>query len=86
MQAQAAAIMEWRQPRGERYAELKKIMHPTLIVNGNNDIMVPTVNSFTLQQKIPNAQLILYPNAGHGSHFQYPQLFVEHAKLFLDAA
>jgi pimeloyl-ACP methyl ester carboxylesterase len=86
MQAQTAAIVEWRQPRGERYAELKRIMHPTLIVNGNNDIMVPTVNSFRLQQCIPNAQLILYPNAGHGSHFQYPQLFVEHAKLFLDAA
>jgi pimeloyl-ACP methyl ester carboxylesterase len=86
MQAQTAAIMEWRQPRGERYAELKRIMHPTLIVNGHSDIMVPTVNSFVLQQYIPNAQLILYPNSGHGSLFQYPKLFVEHTKMFLDAA
>ena len=84
MQAQLAALMEWRQPRGERYADLKTIKQPTLVVNGHNDIMVPTINSFTLSQYIPNAQLIVYPDAGHGSHFQYPELFVAHTKLFLD--
>jgi pimeloyl-ACP methyl ester carboxylesterase len=85
-QAQVAALVEWRQPRGERYAYLKAISQPTLVVNGNNDIMVPTVNSFTLSQNIPGAQLIIYPDSGHGSHFQYPELFVTHAQLFLDAA
>ena len=84
MQAQLAALMEWRQPRGERYADLKTIKQPTLVVNGHNDIMVPTINSFTLSQYVPNAQLIVYPDSGHGSHFQYPELFVAHAKLFLD--
>jgi pimeloyl-ACP methyl ester carboxylesterase len=53
-------------------------------VNGNDDIMVPTINSFMLSQHIPNAQLIVYPDAGHGAHFQYPGLFVAHTKLFLD--
>lgn len=85
-QAQVAALVEWRQPRGERYAYLKAISQPTLVVNGNNDIMVPTVNSFTLSQNIPSAQLIIYPDSGHGAHFQYPELFVTHAQLFLDAA
>jgi pimeloyl-ACP methyl ester carboxylesterase len=85
MKAQVAAFTEWRQPRGERYAELKTIKQPTLVVNGNNDIMIPTINSYTLAQHIPNAQLIIYPDSGHGAHFQYPQLFVEHMKLFLDA-
>lgn len=85
MQEQLAALMEWRQPRGERYEDLKTIKQPTLVVNGSNDIMVPTINSFTLSQYIPNAQLIVYPDAGHGSHFQYPKLFVAHTKLFLDA-
>src|SRR3546814_12811440 len=47
--------------------------------------MIPTINSYTLAQHIPNAQLILYPDSGHGAHFQYPDLFVKHAALFLDA-
>ena len=85
MQAQTAALMDWRQLRGERYADLKTIKQPTLVVNGHNDIMVPTINSFTLQQQIPKAQLIIYPDSGHGAHFQYPELFVSHTKLFLDA-
>src|ERR1700736_2615212 len=84
MAAQRAAITEWRQTRGERYAELKVITQPTLVVNGHNDIMVPTINSFTLSQKIPNAQLIVYPDSGHGSLFQFPELFVTHGRIFLD--
>jgi hypothetical protein len=43
-----------------------------LVVNGHNDIMIPTINSFTLSQHIPDAQLIIYPDSGHGSLFQYP--------------
>src|SRR6267142_2253538 len=45
MAAQRAALTEWRQPRGERFAEVKAIKQPTLVVNGHNDIMVPTINS-----------------------------------------
>jgi pimeloyl-ACP methyl ester carboxylesterase len=55
------------------------------VANGNDDIMVPTINSFTLSQHIPNAQLILYPDSGHGALFQNPELFVAHTKFFLDA-
>jgi len=84
MKAQLAALMEWRKPRGERYADLKTIQQPTLVVNGNHDIMVPTINSFTLAQHIPNAQLIVYPDSGHAAQFQYPRLFVTHTELFLD--
>lgn len=63
---------------------LKDLRLPTLIVQGNNDVIIPTVNSYVLQQKLPNAQLILYPDANHGSFYQYPELFVKHATLFLD--
>lgn len=48
--------------------------------------MIPTVNSFILSQHIPNAELIIYPDAGYGAHFQYPDLFLAHARLFLDIA
>jgi pimeloyl-ACP methyl ester carboxylesterase len=55
------------------------------VVNGKRDIMVPTVNSHTLAQHIPYAQLIIYPDAGHGALFQYPDLFATHVARFLDA-
>ena len=42
-----------------------------------------TSNSFVMFQRLPNAQLILYPDSGHGFLFQYPELFVEHVTLFL---
>ena len=65
MAAQRAAITAWREVRGKRYSELANITQPTLVVNGNHDIMVPTINSFILSQKIPQAQLIIYPDSGH---------------------
>jgi pimeloyl-ACP methyl ester carboxylesterase len=64
---------------------LKAIKQPTLVVNGSTDVIAYTVNSFILQQKLPKAQLILYPYANHGSQYQYPELFVRHVSLFLSA-
>ena len=81
--AQFAALEEWGQPIGERFAYLRQITMPVLIVGGKSDIIFYTINSFYLEQHLPNAQLILYPDAAHGSLFQYPTLFVEHATMFL---
>ena len=86
MHAQVAAIVDWKQPHGEPFADLATITQPTLVVNGNHDIMVPTINSYLLAQHIPNAELIIFPDSGHGSLFQYPDLFVTYVARFLDAA
>jgi pimeloyl-ACP methyl ester carboxylesterase len=84
MDAQATAIAAWGAvPKFGRYAQLKRIRQPVLVVNGRDDIMVPSVNSFILQQHIPDATLILYPDSGHGAISQYPDLFTSHARLFL---
>jgi pimeloyl-ACP methyl ester carboxylesterase len=85
MAAQRAALTAWGKVVGERYSELANIRQPTLVVNGCHDIMIPTINSYTLSQKIPQAQLIVYPDSGHGALFQYAKLFVTHSILFLDA-
>jgi pimeloyl-ACP methyl ester carboxylesterase len=82
--AQIEAIGRWGEPQ-KSFDYLKSIKHPTLVVNGSNDVIIYTVNSFILQQNLPNAQLILYPDANHGSQYQYPELFVRHVLLFLSA-
>ena len=82
--AQRAAIAKWAAPRERPYDYLKTIQQPTLVVNGSTDPIIYTVNSFILQQNLPNAQLIIYPDSAHGSHHQYPGLFVRHVSMFLD--
>jgi len=84
--AQIEAISKWGAPQEKPFEYLKSIRHPTLVINGSNDAIIYTVNSFILQQNLPNAQLILYPDSNHGSQYQYPALFVADVTRFLDAA
>lgn len=81
--AQNEAINKYKGEKDPEYSPLKEISIPVLIVNGVHDRMVPANNSFTLETHIQNAKLILYPDAGHGSLFQYHDDFIEQSNKFL---
>lgn len=78
---QLKAIHRWglQQP-----TDLSVIRQPTLVANGDNDRMVPTKNTVDLDRRLPNSELVIYPDAGHGGIFQYHEEFVETALEFLD--
>jgi pimeloyl-ACP methyl ester carboxylesterase len=83
--AQGEAIGKYIAPSEGVLDYLKAMTLPVLVVQGSNDVIIPTRHSYALQQNLPNAQLILYPDSNHGSFYQYPVLFVAHATLFLNA-
>ena len=82
--AQIAAFRAWERYSGERFGKLRGIAQPCLVVNGVRDLMIPVRNSYMLAEHLPNAMLIVYPDAGHGSLFQFSRSFVNHAQTFLD--
>jgi len=83
-QAQVAAFRDWERVDGARFENLRRITQPALVVNGVFDQMIPVRNSYYLAEHLPNATLLVYPDAGHGSLFQFHDSFVKQASLFLD--
>jgi pimeloyl-ACP methyl ester carboxylesterase len=78
--AQLKAIHRWGQ---QQPADLGSIRQPVLVLNGESDKMVPTKNTVDLDQRLPNSQLVLYPDAGHGGVFQFHEDFVKRTLEFL---
>jgi pimeloyl-ACP methyl ester carboxylesterase len=81
--AQRAAFREWEQPMEARVSDLGDVHQPTLVVNGIHDEMIPVSNSYRLAEHLPNAVLLVYPDSGHGSLFQFHDSFTRHAAAFL---
>ena len=81
--AQRTALGIYGGTKDPSFPHLKGLMMPVLVVNGTNDIVIPTINSYILQQFIPDAELVLYPDANHGAHFQYPERFARYTREFL---
>jgi pimeloyl-ACP methyl ester carboxylesterase len=78
--AQLKAIHRWGQ---QKPADLSGIHQPVLVMNGESDKMVPTKNTVDLDRRLPNSQLVVYPDAGHGGVFQFHEDFVKRALEFL---
>ena len=84
-EAQIAAFRDWEQPKGERFADLKNVRQPTLVINGIFDEMISVRNSYWLAENLPNAVLVTYPDSGHGSLFQFHDAFTREAEEFLSS-
>ena len=82
--AHLAAAGQWGAAAPNSFDYLKGIPQPALVVNGSHDIVVPTINSYILQQNLPNAELILFPDSNHGSHFQFTVPFNRYVIDFVD--
>ena len=78
--AQLKAIHRWGR---QKPADLASIRQQVLVMNGDGDKMVPTKNTIDLDRRLPNSQLVIYPDAGHGGVFQFHEDFVKRALEFL---
>jgi pimeloyl-ACP methyl ester carboxylesterase len=82
---QLDAAWEWLAYNPENsFDRLHELKMPVLVLNGDDDYLIHTSRSWELAAKIENAQLIIYPKAGHGFLYQYAELVSKHINLFLD--
>ncbi|MDQ0393410.1 alpha/beta fold hydrolase [Labrys monachus] len=82
---QAKALITWCATPDPEHATLRAITQPALVVSGSNDTMLPAENAYAMFKVLSDAQLVLYPDSGHGALFQHHALFVSHVRTFLDA-
>jgi pimeloyl-ACP methyl ester carboxylesterase len=82
--AQLTAWSDWGIPDTSKLVRLAALFQPTLVADGESDILMPAKNSRLLAKHLPNAHLHIYPNAGHGFLFQYPVRFGTEVNTFLD--
>jgi pimeloyl-ACP methyl ester carboxylesterase len=80
---QVKAVLGWAQPNADALTELQSVKQPVLIVQGQEDVLVPVDNAINMSKSLPNARLIVYPDAAHAAFFQYHDDFVQKSLEFL---
>jgi pimeloyl-ACP methyl ester carboxylesterase len=81
--AQYDAVVEWGIPDHAALQRLTGIESPTLIIQGDGDLMIPTKLSHLLAGLIPDARIRIYPDSAHGFLFQYPADVAAEVSAFL---
>ncbi len=81
---QAKALITWCATPDPDHEILRAIHQPALVVSGSHDTMLPADNAYAMFKQLRNAQLVLYPDSGHGALFQHHEIFVDHVRRFLD--
>jgi 3-oxoadipate enol-lactonase len=76
--AQLLAIISW-----QSYDRLPQITAPTLVIHGENDLLVPPGNAKILADRIPNAKLVILPHASHIFPTDQPERTREELLAFL---
>lgn len=82
VKAHVAALHAWSQEPASPDG-LAKVRQPVLVVSGSHDVMIPTINSYNLSQQLVNGELLVYPDSGHGSLFQFPERFTQDVARFV---
>ncbi|KAK5728153.1 hypothetical protein LTR17_012162 [Elasticomyces elasticus] len=82
---QRKAYVDWSTPNPQNsFDRLGELKMPVLVLNGDDDLLIPTSRSWELVRGIPDAQLIIYPQAGHGFIWQYAERVAEDIRRFLN--
>ncbi len=82
---QSLALRKWNEAGGGSLAQLAQLAIPVLVANGREDVMISVESSILMAQSLPDAQLLIFPHAGHGFLFQYAEIFAGYLEVFLDA-
>lgn len=84
IQAMVGLILAFMGGETGHYSRLPEITAPTLIINGDDDHFFPVKNEFLLFRELRDAQLAIYPQAGHAPHQQHPSTVAAQVVRFLD--
>ena len=67
----------------DAYDRLNQLASPTLVVHGEQDVVIRPSNALVLAEKIPGSQLRLWPDAGHMYIIDEPRADREIARFLL---
>jgi len=82
----AAPRQRWVDAMVSSEADIRALPHPTLVVHGREDLVIPLANSLTLSQWIARSQLHLFGQCGHWTQIEHAARFAQLVESFLAEA